>query len=45
MTWTDFTCFKRVKNGGTREHGDELFGFVLTEKMLASEEGVGWLDG
>ena len=45
MTWTDFTCFNRVKNGGSREHGNGPFGFVLTEKMLACEEGVGWLGG
>jgi hypothetical protein len=45
MAWTDFICLKRVKNGGSREHGNEPFDFVLTEKMLAAEEGFGWLDG
>jgi hypothetical protein len=45
MAWTDFICFKRGKNGGFCEHGNEPVGFVLTEKMLASEEGVGCLDG
>jgi hypothetical protein len=45
MTWTDFICFKRGKNGGYCEHCNEPFGFVLNEKMLASEEGVGRLDG
>ena len=45
MAWTDLICFKRRKNGGYCEHGNEPFCFVLTEKMLASEEGVGCLDG
>ena len=44
-TWNDFVCFKRGKNGGYCEHCNEPFGFVLNEKMLASEEGVVCLDG
>jgi hypothetical protein len=45
MTWTDFVCFKGEKNGGYCEHCNKTFGFVLNVKMLASEEGVGCLDG
>lgn len=45
MAWTDFVCFKKGKNGGYCEHGVEPFGFVLTEKMLVSEEGVRCLNG
>jgi hypothetical protein len=32
IAWIDFICFKRGKNGGYCEHGNEPFGFVLTKK-------------